>query len=401
MQANALNLLHRTMEAQLVRAEHPADFPYLPPVPSDRYTDPGFARLEHDGLWMKNWLLAGHISELPAAGSYFLFHQLDRSVIISRAKDGTIRAFHNSCRHRGSALLLEQKGKAMRFVCPYHAWGYSLEGELKSVPDQHDFTCLNKADNGLKPVRCEINRGMIFINFDENAGPLDDFLAPQSAQKEGYPIESMVVKDRLLIEMDCNWKLALHNFLEIYHVATVHAKTLAPYLNSQSFVIALFANGHMRFATRKKKGDSIFDQQLYKPDNVADVFSECTIALPTFPNTFFALDPGGFSLQSFWPAGPDKSIMEVRLMGWDVDTEADKQHWQAMNGIVRNILSEDLCLFSSIQRSLTQGTIPHLTFGYQERALYWFEEELDRRIGIDSIPESQRVAQVLAGQMQR
>ncbi|WP_371433255.1 aromatic ring-hydroxylating dioxygenase subunit alpha [Novosphingobium sp.] len=401
MQADALNLLHRTMDAQLVRSEHPEGFPYLPPVPSSRYTDPAFARLEHDGLWMKNWLLAGHVSDLPGPGSYFLFEQLDQSVIISRAKDGAIRAFHNACRHRGSALLLEHSGKAMRFVCPYHAWGYSLEGELKSVPDQHDFACLDKAENGLKPVRCEIERGMIFINFDDNAGPLSAFMAPQAAQKEGYPLERMVVKERLLIEMNCNWKLALHNFLEIYHVGTVHAKSIAPYLDSPSFVVALFENGHMRFATRKKKGDTIFEADLFKPDDVAEVFNQCTIALPTFPNAFYALDPGGFSLQTFWPAGVDKSIMEVRLMGWDVDSDADRQHWQAMNGIVRNILSEDLCLFRSIQRSLEQGTIPELRFGYQERALYWFEEEVDRRIGIDAIPESQRVAQVLAGQMQR
>ncbi|CAM4129553.1 Phenylpropionate dioxygenase-like ring-hydroxylating dioxygenase large terminal subunit [Novosphingobium lubricantis] len=401
MRTDTLEHLHRTMEAQLVRAEHPDDFPYLPPVPASRYTDPGFAKLEHDGLWMRTWLQVGHVSELPAPGSYFLFEQLDKSVIISHGKDGAIRAFHNACRHRGSALLLQHSGKAMRFVCPYHAWGYSLEGELKSVPDQHDFTCLDKAENGLLPVRCEVDRGIIFINFDEAAEPLADFMAPQAPQKEGYPIEKMVVKERLLIEMDCNWKLALHNFLEIYHVATVHAKSIAPYLDSPSFVVALFANGHMRFATRKKKGNTIFEADLYKPDDVADVFSQCTIALPTFPNTFFALDPGGFSLQSFWPAGPDKSIMEVRLMGWDVDSDADREHWQAMNGIVRNILSEDLCLFRSIQQSLEQGTIPQLRFGYQERALYWFEEEVDRRIGVDAIPESQRVAQVLSGQMQR
>ncbi|WP_068070582.1 aromatic ring-hydroxylating oxygenase subunit alpha [Novosphingobium lentum] len=401
MRTDTLDRLNTTMEAQLVRDDHPAGFPYLPPVPSSRYTDPGFAKLEHDELLMKNWLLAGHVSELPAAGSYFLFEQLDQSVIISRAKDGVIRAFHNSCRHRGSALLLEHSGKAMRFVCPYHSWGYSLEGELKSVPDQHDFTCFEKADHGLKPVRCEIERGMIFINFDENAGSLADFMAPQAPQKVGYPIEKMVVKKRLLVEMNCNWKLALHNFLEIYHVATVHAKTLAPHLNSQSFVIALFENGHMRFGTRKKKGESLFQPSLFKPDDIADVFRECTIALPTFPNTFYSLDPIGFSLQSFWPAGVDKSIMEVRLMGWDVDSDEDRAHWDAMDGIVRNILSEDLCLFRSIQQSLTRGTIPQLTFGYQERALYWFEEEVDRRIGAHNIPESQRVAPVLAEQMER
>lgn len=401
MRTDTLERLNTTMEAQLVRADHPADFPYLPPVPSSRYTDPGFARLEHERMWMRNWLMVGHVSELPEPGSYYLFEQLGQSVIISRAKDNKIRAFHNSCRHRGSALLLEQKGRAMRFVCPYHSWGYSLEGDLKSVPDQHDFSCLDKAKNGLIPVRCEVERGMIFINFDENAGPLADFMAPQAAQKEGYPLEKMVVKKRLLVEMNCNWKLALHNFLEIYHVATVHAKTLAPHLNSQSFVIALFANGHMRFGTRKKKGESLFQPSLFKPDDIADVFRDCTIALPTFPNTFYSLDPIGFSLQGFWPAGEDKSIMEVRLMGWDVESEEDSAHWEAMDGIVRNILSEDLCLFESIQRSLTQGTIPNLTFGYQERALYWFEEEIDRRIGVDAIPESQRVVPVLAGQMEK
>jgi len=394
MLADDLERLNRTMEAQLSRDRHPDGFPCLPPVPSSRYTDPDFARLEHDGLWMKTWLLAGHVSELPERGSYFLFEQLGQSVIISRGKDDAIRAFHNSCRHRGSALLLAQKGKAMRFVCPYHAWGYSLEGALRSVPDQHDFTCLDKAENGLLPVRCEVERGMIFVNFDGNAGPLADFMAPQAPQKVGYPLEKMVVKERLLVDMDCNWKLALHNFLEIYHVATVHPKTLAPFLDSQSFVVALFANGHMRFATRKTKGNTIFEEDLYKPQDVAEVFGEVTIALPTFPNTFYALDPGGFSLQSFWPAGPDRSVMEIRLMGWDVDSDADRSHWQAMVGIVRNILSEDLRLFRSIQRSLDRGTIPRLRFGYQERALYWFEEEVDRRIG--SVPERHRVAQVLS-----
>lgn len=399
MRTDALDLLTRTMGAQLVRAHHPDGFPDLAPIPAGRYTDPGFARLEHDGLFMKTWLLAGHVSELAVPGAYFLFQQLDKSVIVSRGKDNTIRAFHNACRHRGSALLLEPKGKAMRFVCPYHAWGYSLDGELKSVPDQHDFTCLDKAENGLLPVRCEINRGMIFINFDEHAEPLADFMAPQAGQIEGYPIEKMVVKDILRIEMDCNWKLALHNFLEIYHVATVHAKSLAPYLDSQSFVIALFKNGHMRFGTRKKKGESIFKTDLFKPDDISDVFRDCTIALPTFPNTFYSLDPIGFSLQSFWPSGVDKSIMEVRLMGWESDSDADRDHWQQMNGVVRSILAEDLCLFRSIQQSLTQGTIPQLNIGYQERAIYWFEEEVDRRIGAENIPENQRVKPLLAGQV--
>ena len=401
MQDHALSQIHRTMDEQLGRSQYPEGFPALPDVPSSRYFDPGFAQLEMDHLWIKTWLLAGLATELPNAGSYFLFEQLDRSVIVSRDKQGEIRAFHNICRHRGSALLLEPRGKAMRFVCPYHAWGYALDGKLVSVPDQHDFACLDKAERGLLPVRCEVWRGMIFINFDADAGPLAEFMAPTDAQTEGYPLERLVVKDRILVEMDCNWKAAYHNFLEIYHVATVHAKSIAPYLDSQSFVVALFENGHSRFATRKRKGSSIFQTNLDVPDDMGEIFKQCTIARPTFPNMFFALDPIGFTLQSFWPAGPDKSIMEARLVGWESDKEEDRGYWAGMRTTVKDILSEDLCLFASIQRGFKSGLIPKVTMGYQERALYWFEEEIDRRIGVDRIPEDMRVTQVLQDQVSR
>ncbi|GGN51931.1 aromatic ring-hydroxylating dioxygenase subunit alpha [Novosphingobium panipatense] len=396
MRQAALELLNKTMDEQLLRSEHPEGFPALPPIPAGRYTDPGFAALENERLWTGAWLLAGIESELPSPGSYRLFQHLDRSVILSRAKDGQIRAFHNACRHRGSPLLLEPAGRAMRFICPYHAWGYDLEGELKSVPSQHDFPCLEKAGNGLVAVRCESHRGFIFINFDDDAPPLTDFLGEFVALTEGYPLERLVVKDRFLVEMECNWKIAYHNFLEIYHVNTVHPRTLAPHLDSSSFVIALYEGGHMRFGTRKKGGDSLFETPPVRPDDIASVFLENTIALPTFPNTFFSLDPVGFNLQCFWPMGPDRSVMEVRQLGWECDSEADKAYWTGMRAATEHILSEDLCLFSSIQQSLRNGTIETILAGYQERALYWFEEEIDRRIGPDLIPEDLRVQPRLA-----
>jgi phenylpropionate dioxygenase-like ring-hydroxylating dioxygenase large terminal subunit len=401
--SDQLTLIHETMDAQLGRTDYPDAFPALPQVPASRYFDPGFAQLERTYLWNRSWLLAGLETELPAAGSYVLFEKLDNSVIISRGKDGEIRAFHNVCRHRASALLLAPKGKAMRFVCPYHAWGYDLEGKLKSVPDQHDFACLDKAESGLIPVRCETWRGLIFINFDENAGPLAEFMAPVAPETDGFPLEKLVVKDHFFVPMETNWKTAYHNFLEIYHVNTVHAKSLAPYLDSQSFVVALYEGGHSRFATRKRKGESIFKSGVAIPAEMGELFKECTIARPTFPNTFFALDPIGFTLQCFWPhpTDPDKSIMEIRLVGWEADTQEDRDYWSAMHTNVESILAEDLQLFASIQRGLKSGKMPKVTFGYQERALYWFEEEIDRRIGAENIPEAQRIVPMLGGHVTR
>ena len=403
MTDQTLTLIHETMDAQLGRKGYPDAFPALPEVPASRYFDPAFAELERDHLWSKTWLFAGLATDLPAAGSYLLFEKLDRSVILSRGKDGEIRAFHNVCRHRASALLLEPKGKAMRFVCPYHAWGYDLEGKLKSVPDQHDFACLDKSERGLIPVRCEMWRGMIFINFDDAAQPLAEFMAPAAPETDGYPLEKLVVKDHFFVPMETNWKTAYHNFLEIYHVAIVHAKSLAPYLDSQSFVVALYEGGHSRFATRKRKGNSIFNTGIGFPEEMGELFKECTIARPTFPNTFFALDPIGFTLQCFWPhpTDPDKSIMEIRLVGWESDTDEDRAYWAAMRPNVESILAEDLQLFASIQRGLKSGQMPKVMMGYQERALYWFEEEIDRRIGVENIPEQQRVVPALGDYITR
>src|ERR1700722_79813 len=174
--------VHEAVEREIARTTYPDAFPALPEVPAGRYYDPQFYELEQQYLWRKTWLHAGHVSELPTVGSYKLFEQLGLSIIISRGLDGEIRAFHNICRHRASALLLETKGVARRFVCPYHAWGYSLDGRLTAVPREHDFPCLDKSKRGLLPVRCETMRGMIFLNLDERAQSLADFFPPIELQ---------------------------------------------------------------------------------------------------------------------------------------------------------------------------------------------------------------------------
>jgi choline monooxygenase len=303
-------LVHEAVEREITRKTYPDAFPALPEVPAGRYYDPQFYELEQQYLWRKSWLHAGHVSEIPTAGSYKLFEQLGLSIIMSRGLNGEIRAFHNICRHRASALLLETKGVARRFVCPYHGWGYSLDGRLTAVPREHDFTCLDKANRGLLPVRCETMRGMIFLNLDDGAQSLADFFAPVERQIGDFPLQDMVVKDVITLEVDCNWKAAYDNFLEIYHVNTVHAKSLAPYLDSQSFAVSLFANGHSRFATRKKGGETIFGKDLKLPegpDAPDALFKKHTIALPMFPNGFSALDPVGFGWQTWWPLSPSKT----------------------------------------------------------------------------------------------
>src|SRR3546814_15780563 len=111
----------------------------------------------------------------------------------------------------------------------------------------------------------------------------------------------MIVKDVITVELDCNWKTSYDNFLEIYHVNTVHAKSLAPFLDSKSFTVSLLKNGHARFVTRKRGGQSFFsagaDDQA--PEDFTTRFKDHEIGLPFFPNGFTALDPVGFSWHTF------------------------------------------------------------------------------------------------------
>jgi phenylpropionate dioxygenase-like ring-hydroxylating dioxygenase large terminal subunit len=389
-------LIYEDVARELARTTYPEAFPELFEVPSGRYTDPEFYNLEMQYLWRKTWLHAGHVSELPKPGSYKLFEQVGLSIIVSRGLNDEIRAFHNICRHRGSALLTEQTGVAKRFVCPYHAWGYSIEGKLVSVPEQQDFACLDKSERGLLPVRCEVMRGMIFVNLDQDAEPLSSYFANTEQQIGDFPLQDMVVKDVIYAEMACNWKAAYDNFLEIYHVSTVHAKSIAPYLNSKSFAVSLYKNGHARFATRKRGAQTIFGEDLTPPDSPSALFKEHTIALPMFPNSFTAIDPVGFTWQNWWPVGQGKTVMVGYLMGWKDDSEADRKFWEGMKVQVAAIVAEDQRLFASVQRSLESGLVPSILMGCQERALYWYQEEVDRRIGIDRIPEHLRIKPQLA-----
>jgi phenylpropionate dioxygenase-like ring-hydroxylating dioxygenase large terminal subunit len=395
MQNQRSALVYEAVEREAARKAYPEAFPVLPEVPTGRYTEPQFYDLEMRHLWRKTWLHAGHVSELPQPGSYKLFEQLGLSIIISRGMDGELKAFHNICRHRASALLLEKQGTARRFICPYHAWSYSLDGSLTAVPMSYDFACLDKSKRGLLPVRCETLRGMIYINLDLEAQSLADFLAPIERQIGDFPLQDMVVKDIIQVEMDCNWKAAYDNFLEIYHVNTVHAKSIAPYLDSKSFTISLYANGHASFATRKKGGETIFGKGLKVPDGATALFKEHTVALPMFPNGFSAIDPVGFAWQTWWPVGPRKTLMVASLMGWKDDSEADRTFWAGMNVQVRNIIAEDQRLFGNIQRSFDSGVISGVLMGYQERALYWYQEEIDRQIGPENIPAHLRIKPVL------
>jgi phenylpropionate dioxygenase-like ring-hydroxylating dioxygenase large terminal subunit len=172
-----------------------------------------------ENIVLKSWVLVGHQSQISEVGEFFLSRIAGESVIVVRSDEQTINALINVCRHRGSRVCLQQQGRASRFVCPYHAWTYDLDGNLQGAP--RVMETLDTSKYPLKRARLENFQGMLFINFDPDAdfAPIADELGDALAP---YDLANARIAHRQSYEIEANWKLAVENFCECYHCLPAH-----------------------------------------------------------------------------------------------------------------------------------------------------------------------------------
>ena len=193
---------------------------------------PEHYELEREAIFKRTWLNVGRMEQLPRTGAYFT-KELDAagtSVIIVRNAAGEARAFHNMCRHRGNKLVWqdfpqeEVSGVCRQFTCKYHGWRYDLDGALTFVQQESEFFDLDLGDYGLVPLRCEVWEGFIFVNLDDEAPPLRDYMGRLGAGLEGYPFDKLTQVHKFRAEVGSNWKLFIDAFMEFYHAPVLHAK---------------------------------------------------------------------------------------------------------------------------------------------------------------------------------
>lgn len=202
---------------------HPAGARVLP---AEAYRSAAFHEFELDAVFRRSWLCVGRVQQLRNPGDYMAVTLLDEALLIVRGNDGEIRAMSALCRHRGHPLAEDCAGSVKRFVCPYHRWSYTLEGELVGAPRMSDAVKLRKLreESVLPRLRCEIWFGFIFINFDADAAPLAPTLAKLEPYMAGYDLEAMVTLPPSFCQepLRWNWKMLLENYIEPYHTEYVH-----------------------------------------------------------------------------------------------------------------------------------------------------------------------------------
>jgi choline monooxygenase len=194
-------------------------------LPAWCYTSPRFYQRERERIFFRYWNCIGHQSRVPNPGSYIAFDFMGVPLIVVCGPDMKIRAFINSCSHRGSEII-SGSGECKMLKCPYHNWAFSLTGELVATPLFEESDVFRKADHGLVAVKLELFAGLMWVNFDPDSPALLDYLGDLAARTAPWDADDMVCVARTEYPVRANWKLYLENFSDGYHVPFVHKTTL-------------------------------------------------------------------------------------------------------------------------------------------------------------------------------
>ncbi len=200
-------------------------------LPRRAYHDPAIFEWERENVLRKDWVIVGRAEEAPDPGTYFTAELDGEPLLIVHGRDGRLRAFYNVCRHRGTAVVSEPCGTAVRFQCPYHAWIYDLDGKLVRAKHTDDLDDFSFEEYGLATVGCETWQGFVFINLDPNAAPLATQLGDLDEHLGRFEFADLKAARTITYDVASNWKFIAENYSECYHCPPLHPQLnkLTPY----------------------------------------------------------------------------------------------------------------------------------------------------------------------------
>ncbi|MGB0906007.1 MAG: aromatic ring-hydroxylating oxygenase subunit alpha [Maricaulaceae bacterium] len=315
---------------------------------------------------------------LTKAGDYIARRAAGTPLIVVRGHDGKVRAFINACRHRGTELV-DGKGCAGAFVCPYHGWSYGLDGALLGIPHEDGFPDFNKLENGLAEVTAIEHDGIIFIVQQDpsvDASAAKDML-------QGLP---QVLKDDQIIfdvsEMivEANWKLHLESFIEGYHIKPAHKETFYPFGYDNLNVIE-FCGPHSRVTYPFRRIETLKGV----PPAEQKVFDKLTYVTHFFPNVILAELTHHRTLGIIEPL----SVGRTKITSYHITKSTDEAGKdRALEDAKRDIAfvnttgqQEDIAVVTGIQNSLHAKANDVFTFGHFEPAIVHFHQEMGKLLG--------------------
>jgi len=318
-------------------------------LPYRWYSDAEILRREQERIFARSWTYGGRAAEVAEPGSYVTTRAGDVPILVSRARDGELRAFVNVCRHRG-AVLTEGHGRRETIQCHYHAWTYGLDGALRAAPRAERELDFDKTTLGLVPASAETWGPFLFVNPDANAAALADTLGELPAiLGEAVDLGALRFHSRVDYALQANWKIAAENFLECYHCSVAH-----PQFSSVVDVDpdAYLLEHHPTFASQF---GAIREQPKALPYDPRGEVGRGQFHL-LFPNVKLNVMPGrpNLSIGPIHPEGPDRSTVYLDyFFGEDVD-----DRWiEELLAFDNQVGVEDQSLVESVHRGMRSGAV--------------------------------------------
>ena len=370
--------LGRTLHALSETAARPfADARGMPP---GVYTSPDVLALEQARVFRHEWICVGRASAIAEPGDYLTYQIADQPIIVLRDRAGAVRAFSNICLHRMS-VLLEGRGRTSAIVCPYHAWTYDLDGALRGAPHMERTPGFRKEDYCLPELRTDTWLGWIYVTLNPDIAPVAERLSRLTEMVGQYHMENYVETFRDELVWDTNWKLLAENFMESYHLPTLHRATIGPASKMEEMECPPgFDTFNYHWITK----DSSLAIGNAHPDNTSlEGDWRRTVALMTiYPTQLVSLTPGYLWYLLLSPRGAGK-VHIVFAGGLAPEFMRDPQgpqHMDTLKTLLDRVNAEDRhgveAVFRSAQAPLAQPG--HLS--YLERPNYDFACYLAQRL---------------------
>ena len=350
-------------------------------VSAANYYDPDRFDAEKRQIFRRMPLVLAPSAELPQPGDYKAMEAVGMPVLLTRGQDGTVRAFINSCSHRGTAVVVDGTGNRRKFVCPYHGWTFTQGGELVGIAAEDDFGAIDKAEYGLTPLPVQERAGLIWCILDPNSDlSFDAFLGGYDDMLAHFGLENWHLHSKRTIRGP-NWKIAYDGYMDLYHLPVLHKNTIGASASNQALYYPW--GPHQRVISPNR-------QQDMEDVPVEDWPSEVLMVgvWTIFPHISIASFRGGgrsIMLSQLFPGETvDESFTTQYYLMEEAPDEAQAKEADAMFDLLEKVVEdEDYATGFLQQRALKSGGREFVLFGRNEGGGQRFHAWLDRLLETD------------------
>ena len=355
-------------------------------LPAWVYNNAELTRLELERVLKPSWQIVCHVNSIPKAGDYETFDLGGESVLVLRDRDGSIRGFHNVCRHRGARLLDGSGNCPATITCPYHGWTYRHDGGLIGMPVRESFPGLDRSELGLKPVRVDIAMNFVWVCLAGDPPPVAKVWGQLADELLPYRLQDMVPLGPITEEhWPVDWKLAMDNYLESYHVPIGHPglfRMFTPDYDDQKGVPGV-ARG---LSWMRDKDSSRWSEGLYQrligraATHLPQDLRRCWRFYSALPNLGIDVFPDQMDFFQVLPNGPGRCIIRGAVFGLPDERREMRAARYLSSRINTQVNNEDRWLCSRVQRGLASGSYRPGPLSRLERWMLEFHDLLRERI---------------------